>query len=69
MVDPVLPEEQFSYRTGRSTLLAAGGLLQHMRTELEKLRGKLYAMFVDYSKAFDLVNRELTINNMHFIQW
>jgi hypothetical protein len=62
MLDPVLPEEQFSYRPRRSTLLAAESLLQHIRTELEKPRGKLYAVFMDYSKAFDLVHRELTIN-------
>jgi len=64
MLDPVLPEEQFGYRPGRSTLLAAGSLLQLIRTELEKPRGKLYAVFVDYLKAFDLVNRELTINKL-----
>jgi hypothetical protein len=52
--------EKFGYRPGRSTSLAAGSLLQHIRTELEKPRGKLYAVFVDYSKDFDLVNRELT---------
>jgi len=61
MLDPVLPEEQFGCRPRRSTLLAAGSLLQHIRTELQKPRGKLYAVFVDYSKAFDLVNRELTL--------
>jgi retron-type reverse transcriptase len=64
MLDPVLPEEQFGYRPGRSTSLAAGSLLQHIRTELEKPRGKLYAVFVDYSKAFDMINRELTINEL-----
>jgi len=64
MLDTVLPEEQFGYRPGRSTLLAAGSLLQLIRTELEKPRGKLYAVFVDYLKAFDLVNRELTINKL-----
>ena len=61
MLDLVLPED---YRPGRSTLLEAGSLLQHIRTELEKSRGKLYAVFVDYSKAFDLVNRKLTINKL-----
>ena len=45
-------------------MLVAGSLLLHIRTELEKPRGKLYAVFVDYSKAFDLVNRELTINKL-----
>ena len=45
-------------------MLAAGSLLQHIRTELENPREKLYAVFVDYSKAFDLVNRELTINKL-----
>jgi hypothetical protein len=64
MLEPVLPEEQFGFRPGRSTLLAAGSLLQHIGTELEKPRGKLYAVFVDYLKAFDLVNRELTINKL-----
>jgi hypothetical protein len=39
MLDPILPEEQFGYRPRRSTLLAAESLLQHIRTELEKLRG------------------------------
>jgi hypothetical protein len=64
MLDLVLPEEQFGYRPGRSTSLAAGSLLQHIRTELEKPRVKFYALFVDYSKAFDLVIRELTINKL-----
>jgi len=64
MLDPIIPEEQINYRQGRSALLLAGSLLQHIRTELEKPRGKLYAVFVDYSKAFDLVNRELTINKI-----
>ena len=64
MLNPVLPEEQFGYRPRRSTLLTAGRLLQHIRTELEKPRGKLYAVFVDFSKAFDLVNRELTISKL-----
>jgi hypothetical protein len=65
VLDPVLPGEQFCYnRPRKSTLLAAGSLLQHVRTELEKLRGKLCAVFVDYSKAFDLVNRKLTINKL-----
>ena len=45
-------------------MLAAGRLLQHIRTELEKPRGKLDAVFVDYSKAYDLVNRELTMNKL-----
>jgi hypothetical protein len=64
MLDSVLPEEQFGYRPGRSTSLAAGSLLLHIRTELEKQRGKLYAVFVDYSNALDLVNREFTINKL-----
>ena len=64
MLNPVLPEEQFGYRPGRFTLLAEGSLLQHIRTELKKSRGKLYAVFVDYSKAYDLVNRKLTINKL-----
>jgi hypothetical protein len=64
MLDLVLPEEQFGYRPRRSRLLAAGSLLQHIGTELEKPMGKLYAMFVDYSKAFDLINSELTINKL-----
>jgi len=45
-------------------LLSAGSLLQNIRTELENPRGKLYAVFVDYSNAFDLVNRELTIKKL-----
>jgi hypothetical protein len=64
MLDPVLPEEQFGYRPRRSTLLAAESFLPHIRTDLENPRGKLYAVFVDYSKAFDLVHRELTINKL-----
>jgi hypothetical protein len=64
MLDPVLPEEQFGFRRGRSTSLAAGSLLQYIRTELEKPRGKVYAVFMDYSNGFDQVNRELTINKL-----
>jgi hypothetical protein len=63
ILDPVLPKEQFGYRPGRSTSLAAGSLLQYIRAELEKPKGKLYAVFVDYPKALDLVNTKTNLKD------
>jgi len=62
MLDPVLPEEQFGYKPRRSTLLAAAYC--NTSGQNSKTKGKLYAVFVDYSKAFNLVNKELTISKL-----
>ena len=44
--------------------MAAKNLLDQIRHTLEEHRGKLYEIFVDYSKAFDMVNRKLLMDRL-----
>ena len=56
LVEPLLPDEQFGFRRGRSTIIAAGNLLRDIHQKIEEHK-KLYVLFIDYTKAFDTVNR------------
>ena len=58
IVPHVVPESQCGYRPGRST----EDLIFVARQLFEKTKEKnttLYAVFVDFSKAFDSVDRDL----------
>ena len=43
---------------------AVDNLLNDIREALKKPRQKFYAVFVDYSKVFDNVNREILITKL-----
>ena len=61
VVDPVLPESQCRFRCGRSTI----DIIFVARKLQEKCRERyqdLYIIFVDLTKAFDTVNRDLLWN-------
>lgn len=60
LVDHLLPEEQFGFRKGRSTIMAAECLLRSIQEKL-KAHGRKYVLFIDYTKAFDTVNRKKLI--------
>ena len=53
----LLPEYQFAFRKNRSTISATSILKECVNNAL-KNRRRIFACFVDYKKAFDLVNRE-----------
>lgn len=62
-IDEHLPESQFGFRKGKSTLNAIELLLKHIWEALED-RDKFYTVFIDFTKAFDLLNRKLVIEKL-----
>jgi hypothetical protein len=64
MTENRLSDEQFGFRRGRSTLQAASCQKEDIEEVLRHPRGKLHAVFMDYMKAFDLINRTLLIEKL-----
>ncbi|XP_047120516.1 uncharacterized protein LOC124803374 [Schistocerca piceifrons] len=63
-LEPVLPEEQLGFRKGQSTILAVENMLEQIKHMTGRPKGKLYMVFVVYSKAFDLVNRKVLMDKL-----
>lgn len=63
-----IPEEQFGFRKGRSTLHAIKNLIDDIEDALRHPRGKFHAVFVDFTKAFDKLNRHLLITKLESIK-
>jgi hypothetical protein len=59
----LLPEYQFGFRKNHSTLSATTILKQCVEDSLGKKK-RIYACFVDYKKAFDLVDRGLLFTKL-----
>jgi hypothetical protein len=55
-MDSYLPENQFCFRRGRRTVQAMRNLAEDIDATLREPRRELYALFIDYTKAFDLKN-------------
>jgi hypothetical protein len=60
-LDPLLPPEQFGFRPGKNAHQALSLLLESIKAAKSKVKGKLYAVFVDFEKAFDRVSRDKVI--------
>ncbi|PNF13826.1 hypothetical protein B7P43_G12433 [Cryptotermes secundus] len=58
-VDSLIPENQFGFRPQRSTIQAITALLEAIEEALRHPRGKYHVVFIDYSKAFDLLDRSI----------
>jgi hypothetical protein len=58
MVDQHIPECQFGFRKGRSTLQAVTYLLTQIEDALRHPRGKYYTVSVDFKKAFDMIRQK-----------
>ncbi|KAJ4443190.1 hypothetical protein ANN_04840 [Periplaneta americana] len=56
-----IPECQCGFRKGRGTLQAANYLLEQIEDALRHVGNKYFAVFIDYKKAFDLINREILL--------
>ena len=54
-VEAILAEEQAGFRPGRSTVEQVFGLRMLIQHRIEKKDGKVFAVFIDYKKAFDRV--------------
>lgn len=63
-IDPLIPNQQFGFREGRSTLHAVSNLLNDIEQALRHSKGKLHTVFIDYTKAFDLMNRTKLIEKL-----
>ena len=64
LVDADLPEEQFGFRRGRNTTQAVNCLQNDIEDALSKPKGKLHAIFVDFTKAFDTIRRDIVITKL-----
>ena len=54
-VEAILEEEQAGFRPGRSTVEQVFALKMLIQHRIEKKDGKVFAVFIDYKKAFDRV--------------
>lgn len=59
-----IPECQFGFRRGRSTLQAVRCLLDEIEEALRVPKGKYHVVFIDYTKAFDMIDREKLMNKL-----
>jgi hypothetical protein len=57
LTDSQMPDIQFGFRRGRPTLQAVYNMLNDVEEALRLPGGKLFALFVDSFKAFDMLNR------------
>jgi hypothetical protein len=64
LLEEHLPDEQFEFRRGRSTQLAAECPIGDINVELKKTQGKKYVVFVDYSKTSDTVNCTILVGKL-----
>ena len=58
VVEPLLDNKQFGCRLGRSTTHALMAIIHEWQSTLDR-GGAVRALFVDFKKAFDLVNHNL----------
>ena len=63
-VDQFIPDCQFGFREKRSTLQAVKVLQEEAEQALRYKKGKYHAVFIDYRKAFDLINRDILITKL-----
>ena len=66
-VDSLIPENQFGFRPHRSTIQAITALLEAIEEALRHPRGKYHVVFIDYSKAFDLLDRSIITTKLREI--
>ena len=63
-VDRSIPECQFGFRKGRSTLQAVSNLTCLIEDTLRHTKRKYHVVFVDFKKAFDRINRQILIKKL-----
>jgi hypothetical protein len=57
LTDSQMADMHFGFRKGRSTLQAVHNLLNDAEEALRLPEGKLFVVFMGFSKAFDMLNR------------
>ena len=63
-VEKHIPDEQFGFRKNRSTTQAIQCLQRDIEDALSSPGGKLYTVFLDYTKVFDTLNMEIIIGKL-----
>ena len=63
-IDYKIPDEQFGFRPGRNTLQAVQNLIGDIENTLRFPQAKFYAIFIDYSKAFDTLKRSIILSKL-----
>lgn len=63
-IEPHIPETQFGFRKGRSALQAVECLQKDIEEALSKPKGKLHAIFIDFNKAFDTIDRRILLGKL-----
>lgn len=63
-VDIFIPDCQFGFREKRSTLQAVALLQEEVEQALRHHKGKYHVVFIDYRKAFDLIDRNILLNKL-----
>ena len=60
--------EQFRFRPGHSTKLAALQLVHHIATEMDKYNvlTNIYLEEIDVSKTFDILNLDISLNKLDY---
>ena len=64
--DPILDQNQFGCRPGRSTTHAVVAVLQKWIEIFDK-RGSVRAVFIDYRKAFHIVNHVTLLSRSEYV--
>ena len=62
-VNQILPDSQFGFRKGRSTIQADTKLTNTIKFSVASHKG-YYACFVDFKKAFDTINRHKLLDEL-----
>ena len=63
-IQDILPPEQYGFRPGLGTREAINKLLIYLKEKILPKKGKAYAAFVDFEKAFDSVDRDLLVRKL-----
>ncbi|XP_049798758.1 uncharacterized protein LOC126259655 [Schistocerca nitens] len=64
ILDEKLPDSQFGFRCGRSVAQAVHCLQTDTKMAVANRGGKLHAIFVDFTKAFDTINRSILMKKL-----
>ena len=65
--DSFIPDEQFGFRKGRGTIHVMKNLMDDIGEATRLTKGKYYTIFVDFTKAFDLLNRSKLMEKLEIM--